>query len=119
MARRRVTYLEVAGERPVGAGAGRLVVDLGPRGPQRAEAARAAPRRERPACPAWLAHVALVALVACGALLAHVTTGPDEQRAADRARERREPRLSEPDAQPAAARSGPIVVPTSSIVAEP
>lgn len=122
MARRRVTYLEVADERPRRPGAGGSVLDLGLAAPL-ARPARPPIRPQRPACPAWLAQLALVALLASGVVLDRATTGPDEQAALDRAGERRRPEVADPSepavVEPVAVRSGPVLVPVRSVVDEP
>lgn len=118
MARRRVTYLEVADERPGRRGAGVAVLDLGPQRPVPSAGHVVRPHRDLPACPAWFAQLALVALLAAGAVLDLATTGPDERAAIERQRERR-PAVVTPSTQPVAARSAPVVVDTASIVGAP
>lgn len=121
MARCRVTYREVADERPGRTGASGPVLDLDA-WHCTADRRDRAPRRQWPACPAWLAQLALLALLAGGGLLAHVTIGPDERAAMERERSRAPaatPAPSPPAGAPLAARTRPIVVPTSSVVGDP
>ena len=116
MARRRVTYLEVADD---GLPQGRrsALLDLDPAARRSTSQQRAPVRRERRPCPAWVALFALVALVAAGALLAEATTSPDEEAAAERADDRQSPKG--PDLDAPAPPTGPLVVATRSIVGEP
>lgn len=118
MARRRVTYLEVADRRPGQVGPS-TVVDLDSWRDQPVEWHARPARREWPECPAWVAMLTLLALVASGVLLAHVTTGPDEQAALDRALDRRRPVGVEPAAGAVRSASGPVAIPTRSVLGEP
>ena len=120
MARRRVTYLEVADDgRPPGRPSALLDLDLDLAARRTTGRGLTPVRRERRPCPAWAAQLALVALVAAGGLLAEATTSPDEEASAERARERRSHLEPEPEPVAPPEPTGPVLVSTRSVVGEP